>query len=331
MTLVGQWSRRGDSVVNNPVPLTSNPILIGGDNRSGTTLTSVVLDSHPDLVVGPELDFTEPRNLGPYIVESADLLLAGDPRVQGPGVETADPEWYFGVQFVKQCHRFGVTYQEVRDAVQEVVDDLGTDVVDFDDRCHVLHRVGELRRRQTGMKRWGIKVQRQMHRVDDFARLFPQAHFIHVIRDGRDVAASNITGGQEWAYKTVEEAAAGWLGVVERPHTVAPSGRYLEVRYEDLVGDPRNTLRKVAEFLEIRWDDALLRHSELPHSLFDNPYDHPSAEATTKALSTAKVGRHKDELSSDQVARFEALAGHELARLGYPLTMSSAQHQPTSA
>ncbi|HEX6076865.1 MAG TPA: sulfotransferase, partial [Micromonosporaceae bacterium] len=180
--------------MTNPASLTSDPILIGGDNRSGTTLTSVVLDSHPDLVVGPELDFTEPRDLGPYIVESADLLLADDPRVQGPGVETADPDWYFGVQFVKQCHRFGVEYRDVRDVVQQVIKVLGTDVVEFDDRCHVLHRVGELRRRQTGMKRWGIKVQRQIHRVDDFARMFPRAHFIHVVRDGRDVAASNITG-----------------------------------------------------------------------------------------------------------------------------------------
>ncbi len=312
-------------------PLPSNPVLIGGDNRSGTTLTSVVLDSHPDLVVGPELDFTEPRDLGPYIVESADLLLAGDPRVQGKGVETADPDWYFGVQFVKQCHRFGVGYQDVRDTVQQVIDDLGTDVVEFDDRCHVLHRIGELRRRQTGMKRWGIKIQRQIHRVDDFARMFPGAHFVHVVRDGRDVAASNITGGQEWAYKTVEEAAAGWLGVVERPHTVAPPDRYLEVRYEDLVGDPRSTLRRVTEFLGIPWDDALLRHTELPHSLFDNPYEHPSAEATTKALSTAKVGRHRTELDRDQIIRFEALAGHELARLGYPLTASEPRTAPASA
>jgi Sulfotransferase family len=290
-------------------------------------LTSVVLDSHSDLVIGPELDFTEPRDLGPYIVESCDLLLAGDPRVQGQGVETADPDWYFGVQFVKQCHRFGVEFRDLRDVVARVIDDLGTDIVEFDDRCYVLHAVGELRKRQTGANRWGIKIQRQIHRVDDFARLFPRAHFLHVVRDGRDVAASNITGGQEWAYKTVEEAAAGWLGVVERPLTVAPPERYLEMRYEDLVGDPAKTLRRVVEFLGIPWDDALLRHAELPHTLFDNPYNHPSAETTAQALYTAKVGRHRTELTEDQIARFEALAGHELTRLGYPLAQSAPHRE----
>ena len=102
-------------------PLPSDPVLIGGDNRSGTTLTSVVLDSHSTLVVGPELDFTEPRDLGPYVVAAGELLIADDPRVQGEGVETADPDWYFGVQFVKQCHRFGVSFPDLRNIVTEVM------------------------------------------------------------------------------------------------------------------------------------------------------------------------------------------------------------------
>jgi Sulfotransferase family len=312
-------------------PLASDPVLIGGDNRSGTTLTSVVLDSHPDLVVGPELDFVEPENLGPYIVASCELLLADDPRVHGRGVETADPAWAFGVQFVKQCHRFGVTYAELRELVQGVVDRLGSDVVDFDDRCHVLDAVGEFRRRQTGAARWGIKVQRQIARVDDFARIFPAAHFVHVVRDGRDVAASNITGGQEWAYQDVAAAAAGWLAVVARPHTVAPPDRYVEMRYEDLVGHPHQTLLGIVDFLGIRWDDALLRHAELPHTLFDNPYEHPSAEPAAKALSAAKVGRYRTELTADQVAEFERLAGAELKRLGYALTTADARSAPVTA
>ena len=312
-------------------PLASDPVLIGGDNRSGTTLTSVVLDSHPDLVVGPELDFVEPENLGPHIVAACDLLLAGDPRVQGRGVETADPAWAFGAQFVKQCHRFGVAYADVRDLVQGVVDRLGTDVVDFDERCHVLDAVGEFRRRQTGAARWGIKVQRQIARVDDFARMFPAAHFVHVVRDGRDVAASNITGGQEWAYQSVSAAAAGWLSVVAHPHTVAPPGRYVEMRYEDLVGMPRETLRGIVEFLGIRWDDALLRHAELPHTLFDNPYDHPSAQPAAQALSAAKVGRYRSELTEEQIAEFERLAGHDLQRLGYPLVTADARVGPVIA
>ena len=73
--------------------------------------------------------------------------------------------------------------------------------------------------------------------------------------------------------------------MVERPPTVAPPGRYLGLRYEDLVGDPATALRRVVDFLGLRWDDALMRRAELPHRLFDNPYAHPSAEAAAEALS----------------------------------------------
>ena len=110
--------------------------------------------------------------------------------------------------------------------------------------------------------------------------------------------------------------------MVERPPTVAPAGRYLELRYEDLVGDPSTALHRVVDFLGLRWDDALLRHAELPHTLFDNPYAHPSAEPAAEALSPAKVARHRRDLTAEQITEFERLAGHELTRLGYPLTGS---------
>jgi hypothetical protein len=184
----------------------------------------------------------------------------------------------------------------------------------------VLDAVGEHRRGSAGARRWGFKIQREIHRVDDFARRWPRAQFVHVVRDGRDVAASNITLGEEWSLKTVEEAAAAWLYAVERPPKVAPEGRYLELRYEDLVSDPRPTLERVVEFLGIPWDDALLRHAELPHALHQNPWAHPSAETTAQALSAAKVGRHRTELTPEQIEEYERLAGHELERLGYPLS-----------
>lgn len=60
----------------------------------------------------------------------------------------------------------------------------------------------------------------------------------------------------------------------------------------------------------------------MPHTLFDNPYAHPSAEAAANALSQASVGRYHSELTAEQIAEFERLAGHELERLGYPLSTS---------
>jgi hypothetical protein len=296
--------------------LMPNPLLLGGENRSGTTLLSIVLDSHPDLVVGPELDFLEPPNLGSHIVEACALLLAGDHRVLGPGTDTDDPFWYHGAHFVKQCERYGVTPQRLQLLIKSVSSELESDLSSFEHRCRLIDAIGEYRKAETGTKRWGIKLQRKIARVDEFANVWPNAHFIHIIRDGRDVAASHLKT-VPWGYKSLRDAARGWLEVVTRPHTAAPQGRYLEIRYEDLVIEPRETLGAVMNFLELPWREEVLDHSSLPHSLFEKSWGHPAAEAASYPLSDQRVQRYIQDLTPEEISKFEELAGYELLRMGY--------------
>lgn len=296
----------------------SAPVLLGGENRSGTTLLSVLLDSHPDLVVGPELDFLEPVDVGPHILEACDLLAAEDPVVLGPGTDTADPYWYDGAHFVKQCDRFGVPIPVLQDLVRGAMKETGTDLSEFTDRCRLIEIIGEYRRSESGVRRWGIKLQRKINRIDQFAEYWPQAHFVHIVRDGRDLAASHLVS-VPWGFTTITEAAEGWVSVVERPPLVAPADAYLEIRYEDLVREPRKVLGQIVDFLDLPWHDSLLRHWQLPHSLFDAPWGHPAAEAAARPLSTARIGRFREDLTEAQVAEFERVAGDQLRRLGYPL------------
>jgi sulfotransferase family protein len=281
----------------------SAPVLLGGENRSGTTLISVVLDSHPDLAIGPELDFLEPPNLGPHIAEVCDLLSAGDPRVLGSGTDTEDPYWYHGAHFAKQCQRFGVDFAVLQDLVRATVAQTGTDLMSFEDRCHLIDVIGDYRLSRDGVRRWGIKLQRKINRVDEFARYWPSAHFVHIVRDGRDLAASHLVT-VPWGFTTAAEA---------------PVGRYLEVRYEDLVTDPETTLRPVLDFLGLPWCDSVLAHWHVPHTLFDAPWGHPAADAAARPLSTGRVGRFREDLTPRQIADFEEIAAEQLLRLGYEL------------
>ena len=301
-----------------PHVFTSDPIFMGGENRSGTTLLSLLLDSHPALAIGPELDFLKPRDLGSHILECCDLLIAKDPRVLGPGTDTADPDWYHGSHFVKQCQRFGIAFEELRELIQGSMAALRRPISRFEDRCFVIEQIGEYRRSRQGARRWGIKLQRKIPRVDEFANIWPGAHFVHIVRDGRDLAASHLRT-VTWGYSTIEEAARGWLEVVERPSRVAPPDRYIEIRYEDLVSHPREVLGRVMRFVGMPWDDALLRHSEQSHTLFDHPWGHPAAEAAAKPLSADRIGRFRDDLTSSEVERFERIAGRQLVAFGYEL------------
>jgi Sulfotransferase family len=71
-------------IFGRPEPFQSAPIFVGGDGRSGTTLLSLILDSNSELVVGPELHFRGPANLGASCVEACDLLINSDPRARSP-------------------------------------------------------------------------------------------------------------------------------------------------------------------------------------------------------------------------------------------------------
>ncbi|MCK1675028.1 sulfotransferase [Bradyrhizobium sp. 150] len=310
-------SRIGDTAMPEAAAFSTSPVLLGGDNRSGTTLLSVVLDSHRDLVVGPEIDFLEPPNLGPHVLDATDLLAANDPRVTGIVKSAIDPFWYDGAHFVVQCLWFGLNFDDVRRLVTNVMKELASDIVSFTDRCSLINEIGEFRRAQTGAKRWGLKLQRKIAQIDAFAGLWPDAHFVHIVRDGRDLAASHLRTVPEWGYRTVAEAAHGWREIVSQPHRLAPPERYLEVRYEDLVTSPRSSLMRVLNDLHLPWHGAVLRHAECEHALFERPYGHPAAESTGKPLHAGRLGRHTQDLTPAQIAEFEGIASSELARLGY--------------
>ncbi|NEB00794.1 sulfotransferase [Streptomyces sp. SID13726] len=306
------------------MPLTSDPVLLGGENRSGTTLLSVLLDSHPDLVVGPEIDFPEPPDLGPHILEVCTLMDRGDPRVSGTSKETIDPEWYDGVHFVVQCERSGVGRDDLRALVGELTAVRGTDLSALEDRCRLIDAIGELRRVHTGAARWGLKLQRKIQDVGTYAGIWPRAHFIHIVRDGRDLAASHLKTVPDWGYRSVAEAAHGWLEVVTRARGTAPADRYLEVRYEDLVTRPRETAERMLDHLGLAWDESVLRHAEQEHALFNRPWGHPAAEAAGKPVHTGRNGRYLQDLTPGEIAEFERIAGPELERLGYPLSAAGA-------
>ena len=305
--------------------LATHPVLLGGENRSGTTLLSILLDSHPDLVVGPEIDFTEPVNLGPHILAVCDMMDLGDPRLAGKTKDTVDPEWFDGGHFVVQCERFGLDRDNVRSVVTGLMAERGTDLSTLEERCLLINAIGEFRREQTGTRRWGLKLQRRIQDIGTYAAIWPHAHFIHIIRDGRDLTASHFKTVPDWGYRTVAEAAYGWLDVVTRPRRAAPDGRYLEVRYEDLVTHPRETIERMLDHLGLPWNEAVLHHTEHAHALFDNPWGHPAAEAAGKPLYTGRNGRYLEDLTPGEIEEFERIAGEELEQLGYELSRPVSQ------
>lgn len=297
-------------------PFTSDPVFIAGDNRSGTTLLAIMLDSHPEVILGPELDFREPEDLGPALLRCIELLERDDPRVRNPGVEAAPP-FAFTAQFAKQCHRFGVDTQSLAELVRSTMHTTGTDLIEFADRCALINAIGEARRRATHVQRWGLKIQRELLCHADYAALWPRAKFVQIVRDGRDVAASHLRSDRRLYYTSITHAAHGWAELVRDTRALVEAGQVYELRYEDLIADPEATLRPLLDHLELDWHPAVLDHTAAHHDLLANPYRHPSVEAVSKPLNHFAIGRYRTDLSPEERATFHAIAGEWLTRMGY--------------
>ena len=165
-------------------------------------------------------------------------------------------------------------------------------------------------------------------------RAIPEARFVHVVRDGRDVALSVLD-------RTVRELTAGdvarrWQKKITKAREDSPNlDHYIEIRYEDLILETEPTLRKVCEFIELPWDDSLLTyHERSADRLKEMARALPAEgrakeltverrmathEMTTKPPSADRVARWRTQMAPEQREEFEAIAGELLKQLGYPV------------
>lgn len=155
-------------------------------------------------------------------------------------------------------------------------------------------------------------------------RIFPDAAFIHVVRDGRDVVASL----QQMDWKTPDGvpidytrdtrlAARYWVNAVmtgrEFARQTAGASRYHEVRYEALVERPEPCLRALFEFLGEPWEPGALAFHQRTRELSDES----SADQVTQPLTRSSVGRWRNDLTPSDLDAIRHEAGGLLRDLGY--------------
>ena len=282
-----------------------SPFVVGVP-RSGTTLLRLMLDAHPELTIPPETHFI------PAVIRAIR-------RGRDAG----------GVAAVIVHHRrwddFGLDADELRERIA------GVDPLEAGGAIRAFY---ELYAAKQGKPRWGDKTPGYATKMRRIEKALPEARFIHVIRDGRDVVASRARRAQREPLP-VDVAARRWKRrVISTRKRAEDVEHYVEVRYEELVADPEGTLRRICEFVELPFDAAMLGYHEhanerlaeiereLPasrgrHELDAGPRIAAHARAGEPPLAQ-RAGAWREEMAPEDVAAFESEAGDLLGELGYP-------------
>jgi LPS sulfotransferase NodH len=180
------------------------------------------------------------------------------------------------------------------------------------------------------VQRWAVYDPDNVLHVARIKKDIPEALFVHIIRDGRDIALSlnKMDGFKPFPWdrksRSIRETAVYWEWMVRTGQNYGSQipDDYIEIHYEDLVSDPRRTLARLAQFLDHDLDYDRIRNAGLGRLSKSN-----SSFREEEAQKATPVNRWKERLSREEVAALEGLVGPCLQQLGYTLTLPEAERK----
>ena len=275
----------------------TGPFFIVGSERSGTTLLMAILGQHSRLAV-PEVAWYYPRF-------RAFLHTYGD-LADSARFRTLVSEMIFGLK----TPFFGLDLNPAT-IVDELLARIETKTF-----AGAYGAILDLYARALGKPRWGEKTPHNLFYVEEILADFPDARFIHLVRDGRDVAVEQLRSA--FGPRNIYAAALIWRRTQEvaaRRRAELPGDRWLDVRYEELAARPEAVVEDVTRFLGEDHEPATLdfhlgeiaqrRAKTRDHAPLGRP------------VSTEYVGLFRRHLGAHDQGIFNHVAGEALRSAGY--------------
>lgn len=285
-----------------------------GVTRSGTTLLRLMLDSHPELAIPGETHWV------PKLIKAFE---------RSP--QSAEDAANLAIDH-KRWGDFHLDAAELRARIGDLDPLTAADTI----RAFYMLYV-----EREGKRRYGDKTPGYVKEMRRIQRVLPEARFIHIIRDGRDVSLSHLR--MNWGPETYAQSARLWRNRIRTARKMAPSiAHYEEVHFEDLVADTEGVLRRVCEFIELDFDPVMLDYHERAEGrLAEKARELPRknrppqpAEARLESHRLAKepprsdrVGMWRERMSPEEIAEYEAVAGDMLVELGYELGSEAGEQR----
>lgn len=271
-------------------------LFVVGCPRSGTNLLRTMLDRHPQLALAFDTHFI------PRVIELVSET--GDPPLTPALVDK-----------VIGYHRFSrLDVSEA--AAREAANGAST----YGQFVSALY--GEYGQ-QRGKPLVGEKTPDYVLSLPRLHELFPWARFVHLIRDGRDVALSMLNWARDgrgpsrsalWPKQPLAVCALWWERRVRtgRRDAKALDAEYHEARYEEIVSNPREVLQGIMDFLRLPFAEEMLISGQEEMSSDVRFVPRQSRLAPTPGLRNWRA-----QMKEEDAELFEAIAGGLLSELGY--------------
>jgi hypothetical protein len=275
-----------------------SPVFIGGHRKSGTTLLLNLLDSHPELLTYP-----------------------------------ADSGFFYGYFPISEIENYSIQQkidailslpvQNLESELNRLSDedrkDIGFDLDKFKKKICLLNSESDITSKQmlknlisfykdfflvsSSYKKWVEKTTSSEIYASEIFQWFPNAKFIHVIRDPRDNWGS-LLSGWDARYRNLNDSKERLLqSLIDRcklgmefgkyNQDIFGSKKYLIVKYEDLTQKPEETMKKISSFLEIKYDSILLKPTICGKLWEGNNFEGKKF----KSISNVNINRWKERIS----------------------------------
>ena len=290
----------------------NSPIFVRGYSRSGGTLLVTILDAHPEIAMSyelyPNLLISDDRTE----LELRQLVKIMDESKNMKGATKKIKDRNINV-FFKRCLRGGLDSKDAARLLKKHIDD-GFDFKDTKGRLKFIERCCVEKMKASGKSRWGLKCSNQ---YENYLSIWPGAYFLNMVRDGRDVLASQLNTGS--FNKTPSEIAKGWVNTNLRFRELFENKniRACEVFYESLVNKPEEEIKKICCFLNIPFDSAMLNFYNQDLSIYEHGMGHLSMDRISKPIDSSRVGRWKEDLNENVLKDFYSVARDTMIKFGY--------------
>ncbi|WP_345970040.1 sulfotransferase [Sulfurimonas sp. HSL1-6] len=274
------------------------PFFIVGSGRSGNTLLRRILNSHSELFIPPET----------YVLGKSIRQFR---RYNNMGWGDLVQLIYSNFEFYPEFETFDIkTLAPLVDSASRCPEEQRT-------LAFLLHGFYEYfaKTHQIDKSRWGDKTPLNTFAIFPLFQVFPDAKFIHIVRDPYDVVASYVASG---IYKNHTDAARRWVRSVQMAEKFKSKypGNLHEIYYETLVENPEKEIRRVCAFLDVPFEKTMLTSETSAQELGDVRLRAHHANVY-KPINTKSIGRGRDAIDADTNSTIDPIIACERDKFGY--------------